>query len=98
MSYEQINDRPPRQLHAWSTCYRDEPVKGAKTVTVNIWIPLEVLRAGTMADYIEKHMGWSVHRHGGWGGSGLLDSPDGLTAVYVTVRAREIRAALANPA
>lgn len=63
---------------------------------VNVWIPFDVMRDGSMAGYIERHLGWKVHRHAGWsGGSTLVRPGDGLTAVCVTVRAREIRAALA---
>jgi hypothetical protein len=95
MTYDQLNEAPPRALHSWGVCYKGEPRKGAPAVDVNVWIPKEAVQPGVMADYIEKHLGWNVHRHGGWGSSGLAESPDGLTMVYVKVRAREIRAALA---
>lgn len=96
MTYGKLNERPSRGLHSWGACYRDEPRKGAPAVDVSVWIPKAVVRAGTMADYIESHLGWSVHRHGGWSGGGLMLGPDELTIVTVKVRAREIRAALAQ--
>lgn len=94
MSYDQMNDRPPRELHSWGVCYKGEPRKGACTVIVNACIPFEVLRQDGMFDYIEQNLGWKVHRHAGWSCGSTLESPDGLTMVGVTVRAREIRAAL----
>ena len=97
MAGSQLNDRPPRGLHSWGVCYKGEPRKGAPAVDVDVWIPKEAIRNGTMADYIEKHLGWKVHRHGGWGVGSMLD-PDELTIVTVKVRAREIRAALAQQA
>lgn len=97
MTLPQMNERPPRGLHSWGIVYRDEPRKGAPAVDVYVWIPKEVVRGGmgAMAPYIEQHLGWSVHRHGGWSGGGLMLGDDELTIVAVKVRAREIRAALA---
>jgi hypothetical protein len=93
MLQDQINGTPERGVHSWNTAYAGEPVKGALSVFVNVWIPREVIQSGKMADYIEEHLGWKVHRNGGWGGSG--SGTDELTCVYVKVRAREIRAAMA---
>lgn len=99
MSYaDKMNERPPRGLHSWGVVYRDEPRKGAPAVDVYVWIPKEIVRKGIfdIADYLEERLGWKVHRHGGWSGGGLMLGPDELTVVAVKVRAREIRAALAE--
>lgn len=87
---------PPRGLHSWAVACDGEPRKGAPAVDVLVWIPRDVAREGigAIAGYLGKHLGWSVHRNGGWCGGGLMPGPDELTVVAVKVRSREIKGAL----
>jgi hypothetical protein len=98
MSYDQLNDDPPAKTWAWNVAYRGEPAKGKSTVIVNVRVTREFARSGmgTIAAALERRFGWVVHRHAGWGTHERCDEPDGLVVLSVTVRAREIKAALAT--
>lgn len=91
-----LNDEPARETWAWNVTYRDEPAKGKPTVTVSVRVTREFARSGmnAIAGELEQRFGWKVHRNAGWGTHDHCDDPDGLVVLTVTVRAREIRAAL----
>lgn len=95
--FEALNDEPPRETWAWNVAYRGEPAKGRSTVVVNVRVTRELARSDMdkIAAVLERRFGWVVHRHAGWGFQDHCEDPDGLVSLDVTVRAREIRAALA---
>ena len=95
MTSQKLNERPPRGLHHWATVDRNEPLKGKPSVDVQVWIPREIGDKGTyaIASYVERELGWGVHKSSCWShGSG----DDDLAIATVVARPREIRAELAK--
>lgn len=98
MTCDQLNDDPPAETWAWDVAYRGEPAKGKPTVVVTVRVTREFARSGigVIAPALRKRFGWHVHPYQGWSFQDRCDEPDGLVLLDVTVRAREIRAALAQ--
>lgn len=96
MSYDQLNDEPPCEAWAWNVAYRGEPAKGQRTVIVNVRVAREFARQNfnTIATALESRYGWVAHRHAGWGTHDHCEDP--LIVLSVAVRAREIRAGVAQ--